>query len=520
MAFLRVEDCEGLITAPWRLGATSTRVSSLHRAAPTWDRVPLGSVALLSPCVVDARPLLMLFFSLILLAFLLLIIWVVVEASWGVCPPCCREERVAPAAVSARQAAATEQPEQHQQQQEQQQQQQETEEAEAAEEDQAKTLQVQYQARRLSPAAQDALLSGHDPIVLIDELKRLRMQVVSVLNDKRTEALVPLVEPVTGKPSGASLLTEHLSAVSAQLQQALQQQGEGGTISVSSGTPTAGSGPTSAWSKGFREADTLSAGGDSRGGGPAHAQMNYEVYCIPSVGRVIEQGRVTALERRLALVENKMGLHKMSLLPHPDLFEAVTHMQQRVKLLDPQKIEALQKRVQSLLLELHALQQRRHELDVAAEAPSSAIAGGAAKAVGGTPSGGHRVVGGPPHSGGSAAASDWQRVEELYELCERWKAPAAVLPSVLERLKLLKGIHQEAGGVSVRLSVLEKQQEELQAWVRKADAAVSQLQRTVLESIQWAQATVEQMQQRLRAVAGAPPPPPPLAPAAAAAADA
>lgn len=98
--------------------------------------------------------------------------------------------------------------------------------------------------------------------------------------------------------------------------------------------------------------------------------------------------------------------------------------------------------VQSLLLELHALQQRRHELDIAAEAPPTSGPGGALPAGGGTRRG--------PLSG--SASSDWQKVEELYEICESWKAPAAVLPSVLERLKLLKGVHQEAGGMAVRLS--------------------------------------------------------------------
>ena len=47
--------------------------------------------------------------------------------------------------------------------------------------------------------------------------------------------------------------------------------------------------------------------------------------------------------------------------------------------------------------------------------------------------------------------------------------------------------------------MLEKQQEELQAWVRRADDAVTQLQKTVLDSVGWAQKTVAQMQQRLAA---------------------
>lgn len=48
-------------------------------------------------------------------------------------------------------------------------------------------------------------------------------------------------------------------------------------------------------------------------------------------------------------------------------------------------------------------------------------------------------------------------------------------------------------------AVLEKQQEELQACVRRADEVVTQLHKTVLDSISWAQTTVTQMQQRLNA---------------------
>lgn len=99
----------------------------------------------------------------------------------------------------------------------------------------------------------------------------------------------------------------------------------------------------------------------------------------------------------------------------------------------------LRRCMQALLLELHALQQRRHELDMAAEGLTvSSGAGG--------------MEPGKGIASGAAPSSDWQRVEELYDICERWKAPAALLPSVLQRLKLLKGIHQEAGGVAVRIS--------------------------------------------------------------------
>ncbi|CDJ40535.1 GE19232, related [Eimeria tenella] len=347
------------------------------------------------------------------------------------------------------------------------------------------TLQVHYQARRLPPAAQEALFFGRDPLALIEELKKLRMQVSSILSDKRTEALVSHIEPVSGMRSGVALLQQHLSAASAHLQQTLDNEAKG-TSTLPSSIPQDVTAAAAAVTDSHKEA----SGSGADDGAKGSLTTAYEVYCVPSLSPMMEQSRITTLERRLALVENKIGLHKMSLLPHADLFEAVNEMQQRIKLLDNQKIESLQKRVQGLLLELHALQQRRHELDMAAEGVSAVTTSAALPA-------GEEPVKGLP--GSHSPSSDWQRVEELYDICERFKAPAAVLPSVLQRLKLLKGIHQEAGGVAVRLSVLEKQQEELQTWVRKADEAVNQLQKTVLESISWAQRTVAQMQQRLAA---------------------
>ncbi|CDI80001.1 hypothetical protein, conserved [Eimeria acervulina] len=351
------------------------------------------------------------------------------------------------------------------------------------------THHVHYHTRRLPPAAQEALLFGRDPISLIEELKKLRMQVTSVLSDERTEALVSQIEPVTGMRSGAALLQEHLAAASAQLRRTLAGEGREASSSSRSAAPRSATASVLATLK--KPSHTTAENREE--GGQAGRTTSYEVYCVPSLSPIMEQSRITSLERRLAFVENKMGIQKMSLLPHADLVEAVGEMQERMKLLDQQKIESLQKRVQALLLELHALQQRRHELDMAAEGLTvSSGAGG--------------MEPGKGIASGAAPSSDWQRVEELYDICERWKAPAALLPSVLQRLKLLKGIHQEAGGVAVRISVLEKQQEELQAWVRRADEAVTQLQKTVVDSVGWAQKTVAQMQQRLAAVAVEPPP--------------
>ena len=61
----------------------------------------------------------------------------------------------------------------------------------------------------------------------------LGCEVASVLSDKRTEALVSHVEPVTGMRSGAALLQKHLAAASAELRWKLASQGREATSSFS-----------------------------------------------------------------------------------------------------------------------------------------------------------------------------------------------------------------------------------------------------------------------------------------------
>ncbi|KFG53951.1 dynamitin [Toxoplasma gondii FOU] len=178
-------------------------------------------------------------------------------------------------------------------------------------------------------------------------------------------------------------------------------------------------------------------------------------------------------------------MSNISLLPFSDLQQAVTTISQKLSLLDQNKVEQLQKRTQTLLHELHALQHRRREIDF-----SSVHAEG--KRTEGTDEGLK-----PPLASRNPQRDD-QRVEEMFDLCERWKGTAAALPSVVERLQALKTLHQEAGGLSVRLGVLEEQQGELQSLLAAAEANVESLQHTVMETVSWARSTVEALQWRLQ----------------------
>lgn len=111
---------------------------------------------------------------------------------------------------------------------------------------------------------------------------------------------------------------------------------------------------------------------------------------------------------------------------------------------------------QSLVIEIHSLQQKRQELDVAAAGPTFSLT----KASPPRGSRGEGLAGAPSEnaaaSASAAALDDWSRVEELYQTCEEWKTPSAMLPSLLRRLHLLKNLHRQAGGLGLRIQSKSK----------------------------------------------------------------
>nr|PIM04732.1 dynamitin [Toxoplasma gondii COUG] len=341
-----------------------------------------------------------------------------------------------------------------------------------------------YTQKILTSEEKQTLLFGREPLSLMSDLDCLRMQILSVMNDPSLQRLFAGVEPTTGKKSGTQLLLQHLSQVKMNLQAVA---GACASKPEDAGEKTAGVSSAEKTESGEPQADaaekqSVSGAGQSEA---APGTTQYDIYCVPSLKPLLDSGRVATLERRLAQVEGRIGMSNISLLPFSDLQQAVTTISQKLSLLDQNKVEQLQKRTQTLLHELHALQHRRREIDF-----SSVHAEG--KRTEGTDEGLK-----PPLASRNPQRDD-QRVEEMFDLCERWKGTAAALPSVVERLQALKTLHQEAGGLSVRLGVLEEQQGELQSLLAAAEANVESLQHTVMETVSWARSTVEALQWRLQ----------------------
>eukprot|EP01069_Polyplicarium_translucidae_P008363 Polyplicarium_translucidae@DN3217_c0_g1_i7.p3 len=127
-----------------------------------------------------------------------------------------------------------------------------------------------------------------------------------------------------------------------------------------------------------------------------------------------DSGRLLSIEQRMSQLENTIGIATGAhlQLPFADLHSGLRHVASRLAMLDAARLDGLSRRILTATAELEALQKKREKM----------------------PQGESPVV------------------EKLYELCERWKLAAPALPATLQRLQLLRALHQEAVGFSHRMT--------------------------------------------------------------------
>eukprot|EP00922_Rhytidocystis_sp_ex-Travisia-forbesii_P027165 GHVS01039848.1.p1 GENE.GHVS01039848.1~~GHVS01039848.1.p1 ORF type:complete len:545 (-),score=136.88 GHVS01039848.1:10-1599(-) len=184
--------------------------------------------------------------------------------------------------------------------------------------------------------------------------------------------------------------------------------------------------------------------------------IRYELYCVPSMKPFLERAKLATLERRIAEIENRIGVEEMSTLPYNDIISGVRDIEKRLRLLQPSRIESMAPKIKSLMEDMQSLQ----------------------------------------------FFDDGRSVEEkhvasLYDLCERWRSSGVALPAAIQRLQSLKALHQEAGGISTRLAALEKEQQELSVLLESTVKNFESLQTTVENNLSWAKRTVEGIQRRM-----------------------
>ncbi|QOY40331.1 Dynamitin [Cryptosporidium parvum] len=142
---------------------------------------------------------------------------------------------------------------------------------------------------------------------------------------------------------------------------------------------------------------------------------------------ILDLKNLLELERRVYEVESRIGVDRLSEMPYSDIQSAIHNISQRLSLLDTNRLEGIFRRVQALSTSIEQLNKKRKDLNDSL-----------------------------------FNETDSTQITKLYDIIQKWKCTGAALPFVLERLKLLKVLHQDVSTINSRLTVMESQQIEIE----------------------------------------------------------
>jgi len=284
-------------------------------------------------------------------------------------------------------------------------------------------------------------------------LARLQAEVAELL------ALVEGASMQEGGAGAAELLGAEPAALGAELRVLEQRLG-----SLARSGPSAWQAPTGAEAIGgpaggcamagslVHQLEHLAAcGGEAATAAGASAVgdgcVTYEISYSPDAGEIAESANIAALESSIAEIERQLGVLEPN-CPFSDLQTAVVQLQQRLSLLDTQKLESIRNGVHKVMGDLEQALAKKAELD-----------------------------------GNGADPELDRKVSELYEFCHRWSATSASLPAIVSRLQTLQALHQQSATFASRLTALEQQQDELAKLLDVTSRAVQDLGRGLQENM-------------------------------------
>ncbi|KAL7067487.1 hypothetical protein ACR3K2_20530 [Cryptosporidium serpentis] len=168
------------------------------------------------------------------------------------------------------------------------------------------------------------------------------------------------------------------------------------------------------------------------------------IICIGDNNSSLDLKDLVDLERRISLIESYLGIDQLSTMPYSDIQSAINDMSQKLSLLDSNRLEGIFRRVQALSSSIEQLNKKRKDLN-------------------------DKLFN----------ETDSTRITKLYDILQQWKSSGAILPFILERLKLLQIFHQDMAQINSRIAVMESQQYDIEKILETCKLSFEKLNNTI-----------------------------------------
>jgi len=198
----------------------------------------------------------------------------------------------------------------------------------------------------------------------------------------------------------------------------------------------------------------------------APGQMTYELFFNPQKEAARQQVSVVELDRRIGNVEKTIGnLNDDKTLGYPDLHSALQSLRRKLEFLDQAKLDAVYRRIKTLISELDILHASKDKAQAAGQVPGQQ-----------------------------------EKISQMFDMVSRWDETAQMLPAVVARLQSLRDLHEECASAVVTVQAVDHQHSEALYLLQQDKETLSRVEANLSQNMKVLQGNVASLEARLTAL--------------------
>eukprot|EP01133_Synstelium_polycarpum_P002901 gene2901-3333_t len=189
----------------------------------------------------------------------------------------------------------------------------------------------------------------------------------------------------------------------------------------------------------------------------ANNHVKYELFYTGDQAKYQQLQRLTDLDKRLAQLETLIGNKTELSIP---LTQTMVEIKEKLALLDSTKLDVLQQKMKSAVKQMEQLKQQ-------------------------------------DNSATKSLTTNETKINEIFELMNRWDTVGQQIPSIINRLYTLRSLHEEGLALSNHVGNLEKDQAGITSLLKTNSSLMNKMDESFKGNMTTIQSNIESLEKRI-----------------------